>query len=163
MLTPSLPKLNFPHYDFRIQEEEDHKYRIFDLIRRRWIILTPEEWVRQNMVRFMVDYLHIPQGRLANEVSLSVGGRRLRCDSLVYSAKKHPLLLLETKAPNIKLSQEVIDQVSVYLTAFEVPYFLISNGYQHRLFGVKADRKGYTLLTSWISYSQMLENSQIDQ
>ena len=87
---------------------------IFDFLRLRYVALTPEEWVRQHFTHFLVDHKGYPKGLLANEVALRCGEKTLRCDSLVYSADMHPLMIVEYKAPDVPLSQRVFTQISAY-------------------------------------------------
>lgn len=145
MTQVALPQLNFPKMDFRFKEIDNH-LSIFDTVRRKWLVLTPEEWVRQNMVSFLCHYFQVPMSRIANEVSLVYNKRRLRCDSLVYDDKGQALMLIEYKAPNIALTQSVFDQVSVYLQEYQVPYVLVSNGQVH--YFCRVDRKNGQYLVS---------------
>ena len=87
---------------------------IFDDLRRKYVALTPEEWVRQHFVHYLTGHLGFPSGLLANEVQLQVGDKRLRCDTLLYNKQLQPQMIVEYKSPTITLTQKVFDQISAY-------------------------------------------------
>ncbi|MCP9612110.1 type I restriction enzyme HsdR N-terminal domain-containing protein [Coprobacter tertius] len=122
--------LNLPSFDFHIKKNND-KYLIFDNIRKKYITLTPEEWVRQHFVCFLTKYKSYPAGRLGNEISLVLNGRKRRCDTIVYDKNGKPLVIIEYKAPEIILTQEVFDQIIRYNIALKVKYLMVSNGLNH--------------------------------
>jgi hypothetical protein len=122
--------LNLPPYNFRIQEKEGKKL-IFDRLRKRYVALTPEEWVRQNFVEFLIAEKGFPAARMGNEISLQHNGLKKRCDTVVYTGGGEPLLIAEFKAPGIDISQATFDQISRYVTQLKVSYLLISNGLNH--------------------------------
>ncbi len=122
--------MNLPNFEFKIRKEND-KYQIFDRIRQTFVALTPEEWVRQNVVSHLIENLSYPVNRIANEVSISYNNLRKRCDSIVYDAHFRPLVIAEYKAQSVELTQKVFDQASVYNQRLNVPYLLISNGTTH--------------------------------
>ena len=93
--------------------------------------LTPEEWVRQHFVHFLVEHKGYPQTLLANEVELKVGEKKLRCDTLLYNRELKPKMIIEYKAPTIPITQKVFDQISVYNLLLHVDYLTVSNGIQH--------------------------------
>lgn len=101
---------------------------VFDPLRRRYVALTPEERVRQSFVRFLTDAKGYPPALLANEVSLEAGGRRLRCDSVLYGRDMQPRMIMEFKAPEVALTQKVFDQIAVYNFLLHVDYLVVSNG-----------------------------------
>ena len=97
-----MQELNLPKYEIRIGRK-DGRLTIFDFLRRRYVALTPEEWVRQHFTHFLVEHKSYPQGLLANEVELSVGDKSLRCDSVLYDRELRPRMIVEYKAQHIKL------------------------------------------------------------
>ena len=111
-------RLNLPPYPIKITEKGE-KRQIFDFLRRKYVALTPEEWVRQHFVHFLVEHKGYPKGLLANEVELKIGEKRLRCDTIEY------------KAPTIQLQQKTFDQISIYNLLLKVDYLIVSNGLQH--------------------------------
>ena len=124
-----MQELNLPTYSFKIKSEGDHVY-IFDPFRKKFVILTPEEWVRQNIAAFLVNERNVPGGRLVIEKSLKVNELSKRCDILVYG-NDQPRLLVECKAPSVRIDQSVFDQVLIYNMNFRLDYLLVSNGLKH--------------------------------
>ena len=122
--------LNLPTFEFNFKAE-GKKTKIFDAIRGGYFVLTPEEWVRQNMIQFLIAHRNFPKGLIALEKGIKLNGMQKRFDGLVYQKNGEPILLMEYKAPSIKISQATIDQVSRYNLNFKVPYLLISNGLNH--------------------------------
>ena len=104
-------RLNLPPYPIKITEKGE-KRQIFDFLRRKYVALTPEEWVRQHFVHFLVEHKGYPKGLLANEVELKIGEKRLRCDTLLYNKEAVPRMIIEYKAPTIQLQQKTFDQIS---------------------------------------------------
>ena len=123
-------RLNLPPYQIKITEKGEKRH-IFDFLRRKYVALTPEEWVRQHFVHFLVEHKGYPKGLLANEVELKVGEKRLRCDTLLYNKEAKPRMIIEYKAPTIQLQQKTFDQISVYNLLLKVDYLIVSNGLQH--------------------------------
>jgi hypothetical protein len=122
-----LPVLNFPTFEPSIKVGKG-KFLIHDPIRKKFVILTPEEWVRQSLLNFLVLHRAYPKGLVSVEKLIVLNSKRLRYDAVVYSSKGNPLMLIECKAPTIKLGQEVFEQVAVYNFELKVPFFLITNG-----------------------------------
>ena len=104
---------------------------IFDIIRKRYIALTPEEWVRQHFVSYLISYKGYPLGLIGNEISLRLNGQNRRCDTVIYDIYGSPLMIIEYKAPHITLNQEVFNQVIRYNIALKVKYLVVSNGINH--------------------------------
>ena len=123
-------QLNLPPYETKIREN-DGKWLILDPLRRKYVALSPEEWVRQHFVQFLIRHKGYPQAFLANEVELRVGEKRLRCDTLLYDRQLRPRMIIEYKAPSIHLQQKVFDQVAAYNILLHVDYLVMSNGLQH--------------------------------
>ena len=123
-------QLNLPPYEIRVKEEGGRRM-IFDFLRRRSVALTPEEWVRQHFVHFLVEHKGYPKGLLGNEIELRVGEKKLRCDTLLYNKALAPQMIVEYKAPDIELTQRVFDQISAYNLLLRVDYLIVSNGMQH--------------------------------
>ena len=123
-------RLNLPQYEIKIGEK-DGRRTIFDFLRRKYVALTPEEWVRQHFTHFLVAQKGYPKGLLANEVELRVGEKRLRCDTVLYNKEGQPRMIVEYKAPTIQLQQKTFDQISVYNLLLHVDYLIVSNGLQH--------------------------------
>lgn len=135
------PRLHFPEYKFTIRPagKDGDSVKIFDIIRGRYVSLTPEEWVRQHLLHFLLVDRSYPKGLIAVEKSLKVGTLDKRFDLLVYNREHHPILLAECKAPEIPLDQLVFDQAARYNRTLQVPYLLITNGLETKLCRVDPD------------------------
>ena len=125
-----MQKLNLPEYKFRIKTEENRTL-IFDGIRKKFVVLTPEEWVRQNFIEYLKKEKNYPESLMAVEKQIAVNGLQRRFDLLVYTRNGQPLIIAEFKAPEIKITQEVFDQVVRYNMALRVEKVIVSNGMQH--------------------------------
>lgn len=123
-------RLNLPEYDFKIVKK-DASLKIFDECRKLFVVLTPEEWVRQNMIKFLINEKGYKKGFTAVEKAVQVNGQTQRFDAVFHNSKLEPILLLETKAPHVKLNQQAIDQVVIYNQVIKAKYMLVSNGFQH--------------------------------
>jgi len=124
--------LNLPPFEIKLRLRPDGKREIFDFLRRRYVLLTPEEWVRQHFTHFLVDHLCYPAALLANEVSLSLNGITRRCDSVLYRREGGlPRLICEYKAPEVSITQRVFDQIYSYNSVLRTDYLMVSNGSQH--------------------------------
>lgn len=124
--------LNLPNFDIKLRQREDGQTEIFDFLRQRYIRLTPEEWVRQHFTHFLIEHKHYPAGLLGNEISLSVNGVIRRCDSVLFKREGgSPLLIIEYKAPNVRITQKVFTQISSYNSVLHANYLIVSNGLNH--------------------------------
>lgn len=124
------PELNLPHIQFRISGEGDLT-KIFDPLRQKWVVLTPEEWVRQHFTAWLISEYHFPAALCANEVGIEVNGTRKRCDTVVFRREGKPLIIVEYKAPDVKITQDVFDQIVRYNMQLHADYLIVSNGYNH--------------------------------
>ena len=122
--------LNLPAFDARITQRNG-KNVIFDVIRRRYVALTPEEWVRQHFTHFLLKEKGYPQGLLANEVQINLNGTRKRCDTVLYNRDLTARMIVEYKAPTVEITQAVFDQITRYNMVLKVDYLIVSNGLQH--------------------------------
>ena len=147
--------LNLPTYPLKIRSVED-KQQIFDRVRRRYVALTPEEWVRQNMIAHLIEALEVPKMRLSNETPIVYNGLTKRCDTVVYDENYKPLMIVEYKAPTVELTQLVFDQIAVYNLELQVPYLLISNGLKHIFCKVDIANKRYLFNPEILPYSELL-------
>ena len=149
-----MTQLNLPPADLRLSQREGQTY-VFDTLRRRYIRLTPEEWVRQHFVHFLINHKGYPQEMLANEVSLSLNSTTKRCDTVLYDTEAHPHMIIEYKAPHIALSQRVFDQISRYNIVLRVPYLIVSNGLEHYCCQVDYEAQTYQFLRDIPSFNQL--------
>lgn len=138
-------KLNLPPYAIAL-DRQDETLKVWDDLRRKWVRLTPEEWVRQHFIHFLIDHLGYPAQLLGNEVGLSLGGSKLRVDSILYDTQLRPKMLIEYKAPSVPLSQQVLEQALRYNYKLEVPYLILSNGLEHVAYHINYKDHSYTIL-----------------
>jgi len=123
-------QLNLPAYNFRIIKKNEKPF-IFDDLRKKFVALTPEEWVRQHFIRFLINVKHYPASFIAIEKQLVINGLKKRCDAVVYSRNAEPLMIIEFKATTVSIAQQTFDQAAVYNSKLKVDYFIISNGLKH--------------------------------
>lgn len=119
--------VQFPEPDFAIKTEGEKRY-IFDTIRKTWLVLTEEEWVRQNFVAYLIQVLHYPTSLIALEKGVILNGLKKRFDILVYDKAHQPWMMIECKAPSVTLSEDVLQQVLRYNVSVPVNYVIITNG-----------------------------------
>ena len=134
-------KLNLPEAQLKLKREDNRMY-VWDYIRLRWVILTPEEWVRQHFSHWMTEGLGYPKERMGHEISLEQNGMQRRADAVFYDQNGNPQIILEFKAPHISISQKTFNQISRYNMVMQVPLLIVSNGIQHfcmRIHGTQAE------------------------
>ena len=148
-------ELNLPPFDKKIINEGD-KCRIFDLLRRRYVALTPEEWVRQHFVHFLIEHKGYPAPLMANEVQLRLGGMSRRCDTVVYDRSLVPRLIVEYKAPTVDITQKVFDQISRYNIVLQVEWLIVSNGLDHYCCHVDYAGKTYAFVPDIPTWDALL-------
>jgi hypothetical protein len=147
-------RLNLPTYEIKIAQR-GNKQLIFDFLRRKYVALTPEEWVRQHFVHFLVEHKGYPAGLIGNEVELNIGEKRLRCDSILYNKVAQPQMIIEYKAPQIKLQQKTFDQISAYNLLLKVDYLIVSNGIQHICCRMDYENQKYCFLEGIPNYQEL--------
>ena len=147
-------RLNLPQYEIKISEK-DGKRMIFDFLRRKYVALTPEEWVRQHFTHYLVEHKGYPKGLLGNEIELQIGAKRLRCDSILYNKVAQPQMIIEYKAPTVPLQQKVFDQISAYNLLLRVDYLIISNGLQHFCCKMDYEHQKYLFLSDIPDYKNL--------
>jgi len=125
-----MKSLNLPSFPVKLSEKNGKTY-IYDPLRRKDIALTPEEWVRQHFVPFLITTRAYPPERIANEVSIQVNTTSKRCDTVVYDNFLTPLVIIEYKSPDVNITGEVFEQIARYNSALRVPYLIVSNGLKH--------------------------------
>ncbi len=123
-------KLNLPEYEFRFKQEEESPY-VFDVFRKRYVMFTPEEEVRQRFARYLIEEKEFPSALMLTEYTLMLNGMTRRCDILVHKPAGFPAVLVECKAPEVKIGQETFDQVARYNLVFKVKYLMVTNGLKH--------------------------------
>jgi hypothetical protein len=119
--------IQFPEPAFQLKKEKEKDF-IFDPLRKKWLLLTPEEWVRQNFVQYLVRVQHYPADLIAQEKVLQLGELKKRFDILVYDKQHRPWMMIECKAPEIKLNEGVLQQLLRYHISIPVGFLVITNG-----------------------------------
>ncbi len=147
-------RLNLPTYEIKIAQQ-GNKQVIFDFLRRKYVALTPEEWVRQHFVHYLVEHKGYPAGLMGNEIELSVGEKRLRCDTVLYNKVALPQMIIEYKAPTIRLQQKTFDQISAYNLLLKVDYLIVSNGLQHVCCRMDYDNQKFCFLDDIPDYQKL--------
>jgi hypothetical protein len=139
--------LNFLSFVDALQiKMQDQKRFIFDPIRKKWLVLQPEEFVRQLMVQYLLQEKGYNRNRIAIERGIKVNGLAKRCDILVFDQDLQPFILIECKAPEISLSADVFHQMAVYNMQLHVPYLMMSNGTSSYIGKIDVENQQYTLL-----------------
>ena len=148
--------LNLPKYETKICER-DGKLQIFDPLRKCHVALTPEEWVRQHFVNFLIESRGFPAALMANEVAITVNGMKRRCDTVVYDRQLQPRVIVEYKAPTVKITKEVFAQISRYNLTLKVDYLIVSNGLQHYCCRMDYQNNSYSFLQEIPEYTKIVQ------
>lgn len=149
-----MEQLNLPIYEANIKKI-DGMVKIFDTQRRKFVALTPEEWVRQNFVHYLLEHKHYSPAYLANEVAITLNGMSRRCDGVLYDKDMKPKMILEFKAPSVTISQKVFDQICRYNMVLQVEYLIISNGLTHFCLRLNDEKNGYISLEDIPEYAKL--------
>ncbi|WP_321480299.1 type I restriction enzyme HsdR N-terminal domain-containing protein [uncultured Bacteroides sp.] len=143
--------LNLPAFETKIALR-DEKSVIFDIIRKRYVALTPEEWVRQHFVHFLISHKGYPLSLMANEVLVDLNGTKKRCDTVLYTRDLSAKMIIEYKAPHIKITQAVFDQITRYNMVLKVDYLVVSNGMEHYCCRMNYENQNYFFLENIPDY-----------
>ena len=146
--------LNLPSFPFKLQQQNG-KNVIFDALRKKYVALTPEEWVRQHFIRFLTDYKGYPKGLLANEVQLNLNGTKKRCDTVLFNKDLSARMIVEYKAPHVEITQAVFDQITRYNMVLKVDYLIVSNGLRHYCCHIDYNTMQYTFLPDIPAYTDL--------
>lgn len=148
--------LNLPARELRLERDSAGVVKVYDPLRRKSVVLTPEEWVRQHFAAHLIADRGYPAGLVGNEVGLNLNGLRRRCDSVVWSARTgSPLMLIEYKAPAVKITRRVFDQVVRYNVVFRAPFLTVSNGLEHYCCKVNLTEGKYEFLPAIPSFEEL--------
>ncbi len=123
-------ELNLPSFPLKIIKREGKRF-VFDVFRKRYVVLSPEEWVRQNFLWWLKTHKGFPASLMVVEASLQYNRMPRRADAIVYGHKRKPVMIIECKSAEQKITQDVFDQVARYNFPFGVPYLLVTNGLEH--------------------------------
>lgn len=151
-----MTELNLPKYNMRISRDRNNDIKIFDSIRKKFVSLTPEEYVRQHFTNWLINYLHYPMGLIANEVKISLNSTIKRCDTIVYSNTGDPMMIIEYKAPHISINQNVFDQIVRYNMVLKTKYLVVSNGMQHYCCIIDYENNSYQFIPHIPTYEELI-------
>jgi hypothetical protein len=140
-----MQKLNFPDYSFRFKNSEN-KVSIFDEIRKKFIILTPEEWVRQHTIQFLLQEKKYPKSYINAEKTITINGTTKRYDLVVFKPNGELFLLVECKAPEVTISQQTFDQIARYNLKLNADYLMVTNGLNHYFCEMNLEEEKYIFL-----------------
>ena len=135
--------------------QRDGKTAIFDVLRRKYVALTPEEWVRQHFIHYLIEHKGYPKGLMANEIQLDLNGTKKRCDSVLFSKDLKARLIIEYKAPTVEITQPAFDQITRYNLVLKVDYLIVSNGLSHYCCRIDYARKSYIFLPNIPAYREL--------
>ena len=153
-------ELNLPEFDYKVKKREDGSWAIWDRLRERWVALTPEEWVRQHFVEWLITDKGFPAALMGNEVSLTQNGISRRCDTVVGDRTGQPLVIVEYKAPNINITQKVFDQIVRYNMVLKARYLMVSNGLVHYCCQIDYEKNSYRFLEEIPCYESLVASQQ---
>lgn len=148
-----MQKLNFPNYTFRFKNSEN-KVSIFDEIRKKFILLTPEEWVRQHVVKFILEDKFYPKSHVNVERIIKLNGLNKRYDVVVFQPDGRIILLVECKAPEVAITQSTFDQIARYNMQLDAKYMMVTNGLNHYFCQMDYEQQHYRFLTDIPQYSK---------
>jgi len=147
--------LNLPEYEFKIRASGKNTYEIFDTTRRKYINLTPEEWVRQNFIQYLKDCFGYPSGLFSVEKTIVLNTMKIRPDIVIYSGSGTPFLIVECKAPSVQITQETFDQIAKYNLPLKVGYLAVTNGLKHYYCHLDYEQNSYTFIQNLPLYSEI--------
>ena len=148
--------MNLPeHENIRLRKAQNGRHEVLDVLRRRFVTLTPEEWVRQHFINYLISYKGYPAALLANEVELTVGEKHLRCDSVLFNRERKPRMIIEYKAESVAITNKVLTQIATYNMLLHVHYLIVSNGNTHVCLHYCHERKRWEYLKDIPAYDEL--------
>ena len=152
-----MQQLNFSNYSFRFKNSEN-KVLIFDEIRKKFIILTPEEWVRQHVIHYLLNELNYPKSVINVEKLIKINDLSKRYDVVVFKSTGEILVLIECKAPSITISQATFDQIARYNLVLNAQFLMVTNGLNHYFCQMDFENEKYLFLKNLPTYNNIIEN-----
>jgi len=149
-----MQKLNLPQYKFRYRIEEN-KRLIFDKFRKKYVALTPEEWVRQNFIQYLIEEKNYSEQLIVSEMFLSINNMKKRCDIAVFNNSGKVLLIVECKSPKVKITQETFKQIAGYNLNLKVEYLIVTNGLSHYCCKLDHKNNSYEFLKEIPNYKEI--------
>lgn len=150
-----MQKLNLPEYNFNIKLN-NNKPEIFDSIRKKFVALTPEEWVRQNFIMYLINEKKFPDSLISIEKKLTFNNMPRRTDIVIYKKDGSPKLIVECKSTDIKINQKVFDQIARYNMTLKVNYLVVTNGLNHYCCYIDIENKTYKFLEEIPDYKNII-------
>ena len=147
--------LNLPNYDVKIRKTNNGT-EIFDALRKKFLILTPEEWVRQHFTNYLITAKGYPQTLMANEAAIKLNSLTRRCDTIIYNNMLEPVAICEYKNPEIEITQDTFDQIVRYNIVLKVNYLIVSNGINHYCCKINYDRMDYQFIAEIPDYKTIV-------
>jgi len=148
-----MQKLNFPQYSFRFKNNQN-KVAVFDDLRKKFVILTPEEWVRQHCVKFLQTEKNYPLSLINVEKQLKIAGLTKRYDIVVFEPDGNIQIIVECKAPKVKITQETFDQIARYNLTLKANFLMVTNGKDHYFCKMDYENENYIFLKDIPEYSR---------
>ncbi|QCX39229.1 type I restriction enzyme HsdR N-terminal domain-containing protein [Aureibaculum algae] len=145
--------LNLPKAELSVKSKENKQF-IFDIIRKKNMVLTPEEWVRQHVVHYLINHLNYPKSIIAVEKQLTINTLKKRFDILVFNTKGNPEIIIECKAPKVKITQDTFDQIARYNLNLNAKYLMVTNGLNHYFCQMDSENEKYVFLETLPNYSR---------
>lgn len=151
-----MQELNLPKTELKIITK-DGKQQVFDVLRRKYVALTPEEWVRQQFVHFLIGQKGYPAECIGNEISINLNGTKKRCDTVIYDGNAQPTMIVEYKSPQVEITQQVFEQISRYNIKLRVKWLIVSNGLQHYCCKIDYENGTYQFVEEVPTYNNIKE------
>lgn len=145
------PALNLPQFDYQLKKIQGRPH-IFDILRKKYLLITPEEWVRQHFIHYLINKHQYPKSLMSSEDGLLYNKRLKRTDILIYDRMGNPFMVIECKATTIKIDNTVFQQVATYNSTIKAPYICVTNGLQHFVCAIDHDKRSSTFLDSFPSF-----------
>lgn len=150
-------QLNFPEAKIPVRQHGGG-FELLDITRRVWLGYTPEEWVRQHVIHFLIDHQNVPVSLIAVEMPIKVNNLERRCDIVVFNNRGKPAMVVECKASGVRLSQGTIDQAGRYNTTLKAPYLMVTNGIKHFAFEIDFENQTTEPLKQIPDYELLLRH-----
>ena len=154
MVISIMERLSLPPVPLRTCQREGRTF-VFDILRRKYVALTPEEWVRQHFVHYLIRQKGYPQALMANEVQVVLNGMKRRCDTVLYRRDLSARMIIEYKKPEVKITQAVFDQITRYNMVLRVDYLIVSNGMEHYCCRMNYEQSSYDFLPEIPDYKNL--------
>lgn len=152
----SLPPLNLPYAPLKIAKDNKGNLKVFDFLRKKIVALTPEEFVRQNFISWLIKHRSFPVSLMANEVEIILNNTKKRCDTVVYGRQCEPLVIVEYKAPNVEITQNTFDQIVRYNRELKAKYLVVTNGIKQYCCKIDYANDSYNFIRVIPSYNEIV-------